>query len=208
MTKRRCLLAGLGLLLLGLLLIFAIRPWRYAVFALFQGDSGPPSGRTGPSGWGGLGPSPSADDLVGKDRLVPGIDYCCFAAGSYSGGPVPHADFTYFIWGDFHGGAGGTNTVGKDGFKFHGNLWNQQGNRRVEYAGATKDGKAGRITVEGKEYDLSEGTLFLVSAGSEYRVKQLKRELIRYRDADELFKDLSKQDREVLDFFGAAAVPK
>ena len=210
MTKRRCLLAGITLLLLGLLLVLVVPPWRHAVFALFQGDSGPPGNlRSGPSGWGMLNASPlRGDDLQGKGPLVRGIDYCTFSAASYMewNGPAPHPDFVVFVWGDFtpSGGAGGGNSVGKDGLKFHGDLWNQPDNRRVKFAGETKDGKTGRITLDGQEYDLADGTLFLISARRGYRVKQLKRDMARFQDAKELFLELAKNDPDIREFFPRA----
>jgi WD40 repeat protein len=135
---------------------------------------------------------------------VPGIDFCSYAANSYLGGPLSHAEFVFFIWGDFCGGAGGGYNVSVDGLKFHGFLRNQVGDRHVGFAGETKDGKTGRATVEGKEYDLADGTLFLVSARRGYRVKQLKRDLTRFHNADELFRELSKNDPDIMEFFPTA----
>jgi hypothetical protein len=210
MTKRRCLFAGISLILLGLLLVLVIPPWRQAVFAVFQRESGPPlAHRTGPNGWGGMNSSPlKGDNLHDKGPLVPGIDYCFYSSASYmeSEGPgPPHPAFVVFVWGDFaSGGAGGRKDVSKDGLKFGGHLWNQHGNRRVEFAGETKDGKTGRMTLDGNEYDLADGTLFLVSARRGYRVKQLKRDMARFQDAGELFQDFSKNDPEIRDFFPRA----
>ncbi len=208
MTKKRSLLAGIALIFVGLVLVLVIPPWRHAVFALFQGDSGPPSNsRTGPSGWGQLNSSPiSGDDARGKGPLVPGIDYCVYSAASYIGdNRFSQPDFIVFVWGDFFdGGAGGGQTLGKNGLKFHGHLWNQQGNRRVDFAGETKDGKTGRVTLDGKEFDLADGTLFLVSARRGYRVKQLKRDMTRFQEGRELFLDFSKNDAEIREFFPRA----
>jgi hypothetical protein len=148
------------------------------------------------------------DDLHGKGPLVPGIDYCYYSAASYmevEGPGPPHPAFVVFVWGDFPtGGAGGRKDVSKDGLKFGGQLWKQGDNRRVEFAGETKDGKTGRMTLDGKEYDLAEGTLFLVSARRGYRVKQLKRDMARFQDAQELFLEFSKNDPEIRDFFPRA----
>ncbi len=101
-------------------------------------------------------------------------------------------------------GRRGGHSVGKDGLKFHGDLWNQPDNRRVKFAGETKDGKTGRVTLDGKEYDLADGTLFLVSARRGYRVKQLKRDMARFQDAKELFLELAKNDPDLREFFPRA----
>lgn len=136
--------------------------------------------------------------MSGKGQMLPGIDYCSFAAGSGPNG------FVYFVWGDFSGGAGGTNVESRDGLKFHGYLWNGADKRRVEFAGETKDGRAGGVKIDGKEYDLAQGTLFLVSARRGYRVKQLKRDMTGFQDDTELFNAFRKSDPDVVEFFARA----
>jgi hypothetical protein len=168
-------------------------------------DAPPVATRSLPGGGGFLELSP-----FGKGPLTPGIDYCSYFASSLSknGGPFPHDDeFTFFFWGDFWGGGGGTMSVTKDGLKFSGNVTDHQGDRRLELAGATKDGKTGQVTIDYKAYDLADGTLFLVSARRGYNVKQLKRDLTRFQDAKELFVDLGKNDAEVQEFFAKAVYP-
>lgn len=56
------------------------------------------------------------------------------------------------------------------------------------------DGKTGELTIDGKAYDLAEGSLFLVSTGAEGpQVTQLKREVSGVRSAggglEELYRD-------------------
>jgi formylglycine-generating enzyme required for sulfatase activity len=64
MTKRRYLFGGIGLIFLGLLLVLVIPPWRDAVLALFQDNSGPP---LDPRDY----PSLFANSLGMKFRLIP-----------------------------------------------------------------------------------------------------------------------------------------
>jgi len=169
-----------------------------SLFLLILGckPDGPPVSRPLPSGMGGLNTSTiEPDDWAGKGSLKPGIDFCSFAASNGID------DFVFFVWGDFNGGAGASTTKNKDGLQFHGYLRNDPENRNVEYAGETKDGKTGHVTIDGNKFDLANGTLFLVSARREYTVKQLKRDMTRFESAEELFKDFAKNDPEVIKFF-------
>lgn len=206
MRKRRLIFGGVALILLAFLLIAAVPRLRHAIFG--NSTAGPPTGRRGYSPGLGLGALTAApiggDDWAGKGPLLPGIDFCSYFSCS-SGAD----DFVFFAWGDFNGGAGGTQTFNvKDGLKFDGHLLDNSGQRRVALAGWTKDGRAGRATINGWEFDLAEGSLFLVSARRGYEVKQLKRDLSRYRDADELFRELRKNDHDVVDFFGRTVEAK
>lgn len=163
----------------------------------------PLAGRSLPSGIGMLSASPiGGDDWAGKENLVPGIDFCSYAAASGLD------DFVFFVWGDFSGGAAGTSTTNKDGLQFHGHLINESDKRHVEFAGSTKDGRTGNVTIAGNKYDLSEGTLFLVYARKRYTVKQLKRDLTRFQESKDLFTELSKSDQDVAGFFRLDEVPK
>jgi len=204
MTKRRLFVGGAALVLIALLVVVSVTPLRQAVLGPFRDQPPPETIRSLPHGFGGLNSSPiSGDDWAGKGRLLPGIDFCSYFASSGLN------DFVLFLWGDFNGGGGGTSTMRtNDGLKFHGYLLNDPAKRRVEFAGETKDGKGGRITIEDHAYDLSKGTLFLISARRDFAVKQLDRDMSRFRDADELYNELSKNDHDVMDFFGQAARPK
>jgi hypothetical protein len=194
MGKRNCTAADVGLIRIVVLLMLATG---------CRQDIPPPVTRSLPSGIGGLNSSPvGGDDWAGKGTLVPGIDFCSFAGSSGLD------DFVFFAWGDFNGGAARTESKNKDGLQFHGHLINDPEKRHVEFAGETKDGKTGHVTIEGNKYDLADGTLFLVSSRRGYVVKQLKRDLTRFQDADELFKELSKSDPDVLDFFRPTEVAK
>jgi hypothetical protein len=128
---------------------------------------------------------------------VPGIDEASIYAAR-----------GFVVWGDFLGGSGGRDSIDKDGLKCQAHLWNAQDSRRVEFTCETKDGTSGRATIEGKDYDLANGTLFLVSAqGGQYRVKQLKRDLSHLQSASEL-KEFGKNDPDIVGFFAKTGESK
>lgn len=200
MTSNRFLGWGAGLVIVAMLLVVAVPPIRHTVFGtayrLFRPEPAfdPRVDIRGPSGWGGMSSSTvSGDDIAGKGRLTPGIDFGSFSAAK-----------AVFIWGDFSGGGGGSVETDKDKLECSGWVLNSVDGRRVQFTGETRDGKSGRVTVEGREYDLAAGGLFLVSARRGYRVLQLKRDLARFQDAQQLFSELRKSDPEVVEFFARA----
>ena len=73
----------------------------------------------------------------------------------------------------------------------------------------TTDGKAATFRIDGKEYDLSKGALFVIKAkGEQVEVHQLKRDLTTIPfDADGC-KEHLKKDAEILRLLGAGDVPK
>jgi len=151
----------------------------------------PPVDLKGPSG------STTWSSSVGKDSSVPGIDQASIYAAR-----------GFVVWGDFSGGAGGRESIDKDGLKCQAHLWDEKANRRIEFTCETKDGKSGKATIEGRDYDLANGTLFLVSAhGGQHRVKQLKRDVSHLQSAPEL-KEFGKSDPDIVGFFAKTVEPK
>lgn len=76
--------------------------------------------------------------------------------------------------------------------------------RKVEWRCTTSDGKTGTVTLNGKDYKLAEGSLFLVATKGE-RVAQLKRDLTSVKtdgDAATVFEGVVKGDEEIGRFFG------
>jgi hypothetical protein len=73
----------------------------------------------------------------------------------------------------------------------------------------TKDGKLVNCRINGKEYDLSKGTLFVIKAkGHQVEVHQLKRDLtIIPFDADGCKETLEK-DKEIRELLGLADLGK
>jgi hypothetical protein len=73
----------------------------------------------------------------------------------------------------------------------------------------TKDGKSANCRINGKEYDLSKGTLFVIKAnGKHVEVHQLKRDLTTIPfDADGCREPLQK-DTEIRKLLGLSELPK
>jgi hypothetical protein len=181
-------------------IVLAIPALRHGCFrgmnSLFGGKPrfDPTTDIHGPVGAGGLSSGPiGGDDYFGKGRMTPGIDFCSYSAAK-----------AVFLWADF--GVGGSFHAEDDinGLKFNGCIKNTSGGKQIQMAGETKDGKTGKVTVAGQEYDLAKGGLFLVSARRAYKVLQLNRDLSRFADSKQLFNELSKNDPDILDFFTRA----
>ena len=111
----------------------------------------------------------------------------------------------FVVWGDFTRGAGGSGgSIGSQGAEGEGYMDSHDG-RKVEFRYAIGDGKTGRVTLDGVDYDLANGNLFLVRAdGQRHRVKQLRRDLGGLRLDPEYFKSLAASDAEIRAFFADA----
>ena len=134
-----------------------------------------------------------------SDKLVPGIDRgAVFAVGK-----------ALIVWGDVTRGAGGhTGSIGSQGAEGDGYLDSHDGSR-VEFSYATGDGETGRVSVDGVDFDLAKGNVFLVRAddgGS--RVRQLRRDLGHLRLDPEYFKSLARSDAEISAFFTETRTPE
>jgi hypothetical protein len=112
------------------------------------------------------------------------------------------------IWTDIETGhtpgnasQGGLRATGSSGhISFSGQNSSADG-RLVEWRGETSDGKTGVVTINETQYDLAEGSLFLVSTvGRKARVRQLKRDWLGLRQGGEGLKSLAKEDPEVKQF--------
>ncbi len=87
---------------------------------------------------------------------------------------------TIMIWddiGESHSNHG-TGSTSDPVFRQSGQAESPDG-RSYYYQVESEDGISGRFTIDGKEFDLSQGTLFLVKTrGGETRVQQLSRDLL------------------------------
>jgi hypothetical protein len=73
--------------------------------------------------------------------------------------------------------------------------------RTVQFKCATTDGKTWTVTVNGKEYRLEDGALFLVrTRGGSAKVSQVKQDLSGLQPTKETWQRLAKESPEVKDF--------
>ena len=93
-----------------------------------------------------------------------------------------------------------------------GSLYKEQGfesspdGRRFEWQMETTDGRNIQFRLDGKEYDLSKGTLFLVKTkGGKTEVEQLSRDLSAVSPDANGCKDFAQKDPAVSQFLGAGA---
>jgi hypothetical protein len=128
---------------------------------------------------------------AGKDKPWPGIDQ----------GSVYHLGTTFVLWSDAPGGGGGSSSSNAQGVQCQGSVLGREG-RRIEFHCNTKDGKTGRVTINGADYNLADGNLFLVATeGDRIQVKQLKRSLGTLKFERETLEAFGKNDPDIAGFF-------
>lgn len=120
-------------------------------------------------------PAPPSIPLVGTSgsRLwsgpaggVPGLD----------SGHIRYMGNLLVIWAADASESGGGSTSGKDGVHGDGFLTLKNG-RKVNYSFRLPDAKSGTLTLDGTEYDLANGRVFLVKpAGDKLEVKQIEKD--------------------------------
>lgn len=109
------------------------------------------------------------------------------------------------VWSDlfYDGNAGfgteaGSSTNGR--IEWHSTVKAGDG-RAVQLKVGTTDGKAFTVTVNGKEYGLDDGALFLVQTrGASAKVTQLKQDLSALPPTSETWQRLAKESPEVKEF--------
>ena len=118
-------------------------------------------------------------------------------------------ELVFAVWADARTSAGSCQQT-TAGETYFGSFPTADG-RQLEYRGETTDGRTGNVVFHTKDqrtgatvfngrYDLSEGSLFLVSVGGKQpRVLQLKRD-IRKGEAEN-FQKLAETDAEIGKFF-------
>jgi hypothetical protein len=131
------------------------------------------------------------------DKSVPGVDQ----------GSVMHEGKAFVVWSDFPGGGGSNSSSNVNGMTCNGRVHLRDG-RQVEFYCATKDGKAGPVTIDRATYDLADGNLFLISQdGDRLRVKQLKRPMRDLEFTREKLEAFARQDKELVAFFSKTGKP-
>jgi hypothetical protein len=112
------------------------------------------------------------------------------------------------VWSDlFSGDAGfgteaGSSSNGR--IEWHSTVKTGDG-RAVQLKVGTTDGKAWTVTVNGKEYGLDDGALFLVQTrGGATKVTQVKQDLSTLPPTSETWQQLAKESPEVKEFLTQA----
>ncbi|HBI43585.1 MAG TPA: hypothetical protein DDY78_12150 [Planctomycetales bacterium] len=185
---------GLGILLAVALIV----GWFYRAELsawLFSPD---PRGRAS-----GIG-NPSWTEWTPGNDQIPGIDQASITCGLWSDGRM-----AFVVWTDVSGGSSAMLppvTTKGEGFVFEGRHQGSDG-RHIDCRCATKDGRAGTVTINDKTFDLAQGALFLVSTISgQTQVRQLERNTLKLKGED--LKELAKNDQEIRDFFVSFAKTK
>ena len=95
---------------------------------------------------------------------------------------------------------GGSGSSGEATYRQTGSVTNSDG-RRVEWRVETTNATLITIEIDGTQYDLAQGTLFLVKTrGGETQVQQLKRDLTTMKATREGCVALAETDTDVKDF--------
>ena len=155
-------------------------------------------GPTGPPDLGGPNGLITWTASAGKDNPLQGVDQ----------GTVYNLGTAFVLWSDAPGGGSGGSSGNVQGVKYQGGLLARD-RRRVEFHGETKDGKTGRVTIDGLTYELADGNLFLVSTeGERSRVKQLKRDISNLKFERESLEAFGRNDPDIAAFFTKGAKAK
>jgi hypothetical protein len=124
-----------------------------------------------------------------------------------------HANFEFltwregltFLWVDDLSGTGDSSRTGESSGDFYydaGSAWNDDG-ARYEWRLDTPDGKTATFRINDKEYDISQGTLFVIKAkGDKVEVHQLNRDLSALPIDGPAIHEFLKNDAEVRKIFG------
>ncbi|HEV3255777.1 MAG TPA: hypothetical protein VG013_02740 [Gemmataceae bacterium] len=114
------------------------------------------------------------------------------------------------VWCDFNGSSGGGSGGGVRGLgtaaEYQAHVQAADG-RRVGWKWLTPDNSGGTLTLDGTDYDLTAGRLFLVSTkGGKAQVRQFRRDLSKVQPAG--LERLAKSDADVAKFVTGAAHQK
>ena len=106
---------------------------------------------------------------------------------------------TILIWDDIRGSHSnhGSGSSSDPVFRQSGQAESPDG-RGYSYQVETEDGVTARFTIDGKDFDLSKGTIFLVKTkGAETVVQQLSRDLSEISSTDQAFREMAQSDPDV-----------
>lgn len=111
---------------------------------------------------------------------------------------------TILIWDDITGSHSnhGSGSSSDPVFRQSGQAESPDG-RSYSYQVETEDGITARFTIDGKAFDLSQGTLFLVKTrGAEASVQQLSRDISELSFTNEAFRKMAQSDPDVAALIG------
>src|SRR5436190_4652051 len=110
---------------------------------------------------------------------------------------------TVVVWFDVEEGE---TFVGMEGnaAKFHGTATAPEG-KKVTWHCITTDGKSGTVRIQDKDYEMTQGPLFLVAErGGPPQVRQLQRSLSNLPQTSECVNGLAKSDPDIMRFIADA----
>ncbi len=113
---------------------------------------------------------------------------------------------TILIWDDITGSHSnhGSGSSSDPVFRQSGQAESPDG-RNYSYQVETEDGVTARFTIDGKEFDLSQGTLFLVKTrGADTVVQQLSRDISGISSTDAAFRKMAQSDPDVAALISSA----
>jgi hypothetical protein len=132
----------------------------------------------------------------------------------------PDVSFTYLKWkegatlmlvDDVHMGnrhSGGSSSTNNPVYSGAGSTMSADG-RGYKWQVETTDGKAVKFTIDGKEYDLSKGAMFVMKTkGEKVEVHQLKRDLSTIPFDNAKCQEALTKDAEIMKLLGPAELPK
>ncbi len=106
------------------------------------------------------------------------------------------------VWADTDGGLGAGGGTSAGTARYHGFMTAPTG-ERIDWVCETAEAGRGKVVVNGTEYDLAKGSLFLVSV-TDGAVRQLRRDLSHVTPSAEGLKALARDDPDVAAFVAAA----
>ncbi len=114
------------------------------------------------------------------------------------------------VWHDFARALGSANGHGGSSYTssatetiIEGDYQTTSG-KSFQYTCLTSDGKMGSVVIDGTEYDLAKGGVFLVKANQgSCSVTQLDRELLRSKTIREIFESFTNSDPQITEFLRA-----
>jgi hypothetical protein len=151
-------------------------------------------GSGAPAGWGGRIVSWSHTE-AGK-QPVPGIDSASVKFGTYGEGFAP------IFWSDDPGGGLGAHwDATRKQVHYQGELYAVD-SRTIRIECFTSDGKTGTVLINGQEYRLETGPLFLIkTSGREIVVRPIARDPAMLRADSQELQQLAASDADIKAFF-------
>jgi hypothetical protein len=163
-------------------------------------DEDPPGSESVQSGGGGWS--------MAVDKPLPGIDHGILAFVKYRGKP---GAMHVVIWTDLKDGGSGGSVSGLPGggFNWDGKINSNDRKKTIEVMGSSKDGKTGTMKIAGKKFDLTKGSLFLVSTQKEEPVvRQFKRDMSSFPTEIKGWQALAGKDKVIRGFFTEPSAKK